>query len=128
MPRKMPFRPGNEISQQYNDGLVKIYSVTDGAKPGYQPKAVLPDKPKFTLSFHERALGIKRLYLSRQSQAEVKRVIRVQRVNVSPQDVAITHDGRQYLVNTVQAVMGVYPPSLDLSLTALEQNFEVMPE
>lgn len=124
--RKTPFRPNNEISQQYNDGIVKIYTVTDGAKPGYQTRPQL--KEKYKLAFEERALGINRLYLSRQNNAEIKRVIRVQRVNISSQDVAITHDGIQYRVDTVQAVQGVYPPSLDLSLKAIEQNFEVMPK
>lgn len=124
--RKTPFRPNNEISQQYNDGMVKIYNVTDKAKPGHQSKEEL--ELKYSLAFEERALGINRLYLSRQNQAEVERVIRVQRVNISTQDVAITHDGKQYRVDTVQAVQGVYPPSLDLSLRAVEQKFEVMPQ
>ena len=123
--RKVPFRANNEISQQYNDGVVTIYAVADSAKPGFQPKQELTKK--FTLAFEERALGINRLYLSRQNQAEIKRVIRVQRVPISSQDVAITHDGQQYRVDTVQAVQGVYPPSLDLSLRAVEQKFEVMP-
>lgn len=124
--RKAPFRPSNEISQQYNSGMVEIYAVTDTAKTGYQPVMAL--EHKFSLRFEERALGINRLYLSRQNQAEITRVIRVQRVAVSPQDVAITHDGKQYRIDTVQAAMDVYPPSLDLSLVAVEQNFEVMPE
>lgn len=124
--RKTPFRPNNEISQQYNDGVVNIYTVTDSADPGYQLKQELT--LKFTLAFEERALGINRLYLSRQNQAEIKRVIRVQRIPISSQDVAITHDGQQYRVDTVQAVQDVYPPSLDLSLRAVEQNFEVMPQ
>lgn len=124
--RKTPFRPNNEISQQYNDGVVKIYTVTDSAEPGRQVKEKL--ELKYTLAFEERALGINRLYMSRQNQAEVKRVIRVQRLNISSQDVAITHDGKQYRVDTVQAVQGVYPPSLDLSLRAAEQKFEVMPQ
>lgn len=124
--RKTPFRPNNEISQQYNDGMVKIYTITDAAQPGYQPKEQL--KLKCILAFEERALGINRLYLSRQNNAEIKRVIRVQRVDISSQDVAITHDGIQYRIDTVQAVQGVYPPSLDLSLKAIEQNFEVMPQ
>ena len=124
--RKTPFRPNNEISQQYNDGIVKIYTVTDAAKPGYQPTEQL--KLKYSLAFEERVLGINRLYLSRQNQAEIKRVIRVQRVDISTQDVAITHDGIQYRVDTVQAVQGVYPPSLDLSLKAIEQHFEVIPK
>ena len=124
--RKTPFRATNEISQQYNDGVVKIYAVTDSSHPGYQPKEALT--LKYSLAFEERALGINRLYLRRQNHAEIKRVIRVQRVSISPQDVAITHDGKQYRVDTVQAVLGVYPPSLDLSLVAVEQNFEVMPQ
>lgn len=124
--RKKPFRPNNEISQQYNDGMVKIYTVADSAAAGYQPKEQL--KLKFSLAFEERALGINRLYLSRQNNAEIKRVIRVQRVNISSQDVAITHDGKQFRIDTVQAVQGVYPPSLDLSLKAIEQKFEVMPQ
>lgn len=124
--RKAPYRPNNEISQQYNDGVVKIYTITDSAKPGYQPK----EKPelKFSLAFEERALGINRLYLSRQNNAEIERVIRVQRVNISTQDLAVTHDGKQYRIDTVQAVQDVYPPSLDLSLKAVEQKFEVMPQ
>ena len=124
--RKTPFRASNEISQQFNDGIVKIYTVNDVSSPGYQPKEGL--MLKFCLAFEERALGINRLYLSRQNHAEIKRVIRVQRVNISSQDVAITHDGKQYRVDTVQAVQGVYPPSLDVSLVAVEQNFEVMPQ
>lgn len=124
--RKAPFRSSNEISQQYNDGVVKIYAATDKSKPGYQPKEQL--KLKYSLAFEERVLGINRLYLSRQNQAEIQRVIRVQRVNISSQDIAITHDGKQYRIDTVQAVKDVYPPSLDLSLKAIEQNFEVMPQ
>ena len=124
--RKAPFRATNEISQQYNDGVVKIYSVTDSSEPGYQPK--VEPALKYSLAFEERALGINRLYLSRQNHAEIKRVIRVQRVSISPQDLAITNDEKQYRVDAVQAVLGVYPPSLDLSLVAVEQNFEVMPQ
>lgn len=124
--RKAPFRRTDEISQQYNDGVVKIYTVKDAAKPGYQPVTGLD--LRYTLRFQERVLGINRLYLSRQNQAEIQRVIRVQRVDISSQDVAITHDGKQYRVDTVQAVADAYPPSVDLSLKAIEQIFEVMPK
>ena len=54
--------------------------------------------------------------------------LKIDQINISTQDVAITHDGKQYRVDTVQAVQGVYPPSLDLSLRAVEQKFEVMPQ
>ena len=32
--RKTPYRTNNDISQTYNSGTVKIYTVSDGAKPG----------------------------------------------------------------------------------------------
>ena len=122
----MPTRPNNEISQSYNDGVVNIYTVTDGAEPGYQPKEQA--EHKYTLRFADRALGISRIYLSRQNQAEIERVIRVPRVSISPQDIAITHDGRKYRIDTVQEIVGIYPPSLDLSLRTLTQILEGLPE
>lgn len=126
--RKMPFRANNEITQQYNDGLVDIHTVTDAAAAGHQPKETLSAVPKYSLRYAERALGINRLYLSRQNQAEIIRVIRIPRVAVTSQDVAVTQDGKQYRIDTVQAVMDVFPPSLDLSLKIIEQSLEVMPE
>ena len=124
--RKAPFRPSNEISQQYNDGTVKIYTVTDSATPGYQPQKAL--RLKYTLSFEERALGINRIYLSRQAQAEILRVLRVPRVNISPQDVAMTHDGQIYEISTVQMAKDVHPASLDISLKKLTHDLEVIPK
>lgn len=124
--RKAPWRPNNEISQQYNDGTVKIYSVTDAAPPGYQPNP----KPelRFTLRFANRALGINRIYLARQNHAEILKVIRVPRVDISTQDIAIIHDGKQYDIDTVQEVTDVYPESLDISLKAITHRIEAIPE
>lgn len=126
MAHRMPFRATNEITQQFNSGIVKIYSLEDTAAPGYQPEAkvILKDK----LPFEERALGINRLYMSRQNQVEISRIIRVPRRNISSQDAAATSDGKQYRIDAVQNVQGAYPPCLDLTLVALEQKFEVMPE
>lgn len=124
--RKMPFRANNDISQQFNDGLVQIYTVKDAAEPGRQPVEKL--FLKCSLRYEERTLGIKRLYLSRQNQAEIVKVIRVPRVAVTSQDVAVTHDGKQYRIDAVQTVKDVFPPSLDLSLRNIEQNLEVMPQ
>lgn len=123
--RKTPFRANSDISQTYNSGTVKICAVTDDAPVGYQPKTKL--QLKYTLQFEERALGINRLYLSRQNHAEIVKVIRIPRVAVTSQDVAITHDGKQYRIDAVQAAKDVFPPSLDLSLKNIEQNLEVMP-
>ena len=95
--RQLPFRPGNEITQSFNDGLVAIYAVTDGAQPGRLPVPVL--EKKLTLRYEERQLGIQRYYSARQNQVKIERVVRVPRTGrISTQDVAVTEDGRQYRV------------------------------
>lgn len=125
MSRKMPFRPSNEISQTYNDGIVEVFSSDDTAAPGYQP--VIKATHKYTVPFSERVLGINRLFLGRQNQVEIKLVLRIPRIGVSTQDLARTHNGKWYRINAVQSVEGVRPPSLDISLVAVEQKVEVIP-
>ena len=121
---RAPHRPDNEITQELNSGVVYIYSVEDSAQPGYQPKPEL--KLKLTLRYEEQRLGINRLYLSRQNQAEIEKVIRVPRQDsISNQDVAILESGSQYSIDYTQTVQDVYPPCLDLSLVKVEQNYEV---
>ena len=57
---KAPFRPREErITQDFNDGLVTICTVTDAARPGYQPRP--EPAPKLTLRYQERRLGIQRV-------------------------------------------------------------------
>ncbi len=125
MRRKKPTRPNNEISQQYNSGFLVVYAVSDEAEAGYQPKLTLSEKVR--LRYEERRLGLNRLYLARQDQVEISRVVRVpRRLEVSPQDVAITEDGRQYRIDSVQAVQDIWPASMDLSLAQLTENYEVV--
>lgn len=121
---RAPHRPDNEITQEMNSGVVKIYSVEDSAQPGYQPKPSLT--LKLTLRYEEQRLGINRLYLSRQNQAQIEKVIRVPRQDsISNQDVVILESGSQYSIDYTQTVQDVYPPCLDLSLVKVEQNYEV---
>lgn len=122
--RKTPYRERGEISQAYNDGTVTICEVTDAATPGAMPEHKAT--PKATLRYAEQRLGINRLYLARQNQVEIERVIRVQRaIPVSTQDIAIDERGQQYRIDTVQTVPDVYPPSLDLSLVRVQRTQEV---
>lgn len=118
---KKPNRPAAQISQPYNSGIVNIFSVSDKAKPGYQPVPEL--KPKISLRYDERKMGIKRYYDAMQNQRHIERVIRVQDAgSITNQDVAITEDGRKYRIDWVQTIRDVYPPSVDLTLTAYEQE------
>ena len=122
--RRLPQRRTDEITQPFNDGVVKIYSVTDGAQPGYQPRPVLA--LKLTLRYEERQMGVQRYYSARQNNIRIERVVRVPRTGqVDTQDVAITEDGRQYAVEWVQSVRDVWPASVDLTLAELTQRYDV---
>lgn len=126
MPWKAPNRPSHEITQPFNDGVVGLYSVQDGAMPGYRPVPMLALKRR--LRYQERYLGINRLYSGRQNQVDIQRILRVMKVpGVSSQDVAITEDGQQYRIDSVQNVLDVYPPCMDLTLAKVEQKYEVKP-
>lgn len=122
---RAPYRPNNQITQQYNSGIVKVYRVTDGAKPGYLPV----ERPalKVSLCYEELRAGLQRYYNAMQNQVQVERVIRVPRppMPITTQDIAVTEDGRQYGIGQVQKAEEVYPPSLDVTLTAIEQKYEV---
>ena len=53
-------------------------------------------------------------------------MIRVPRFSaVSSQDVAVTEDGKQYRVDLVQIVTDVFPASMDLTLSRIDQKYEV---
>lgn len=121
---KAPYRPNNQVTQAFNSGLVKIYTVENVAAPGYKPVEKLVYK--LTLRYEEQRLGITRFYSGQQNQSQIERVIRVPRAGgVNNQNVAITEDGHKYRIDLVQAVMEVYPPSLDLTLARLDQDYEV---
>lgn len=121
---KAPRRPNHEISQTYNDGVVSVYSVTDVAAPGEMPREGLTEK--IVLRYAEQRLGITRYYQAMQNNVSVERVLRVPRQGViTNQDVAITEDGQQYRIDMVQSVDDAYPPSYDLTLAKVTQNYEV---
>lgn len=126
--RQQPYRPREErISQSYNDGLVTVYSTSDGAQPGYQPRIVL--EAKGVLPFEERRLGVTRLYEARQVQSEIERVIRVPRTpafDIYAQDIVQLVNGAQlYRVESAQTTTDVYPASVDLALSRITQRTEV---
>lgn len=123
--RKAPYRPRTDSkrpAEVYNDGVVKIYAVTDGAQAGLLPRPVLSLRE--TLHYQERRLGVQRNYQAAQNQIQVERLIRVPRplAPITSQHVAVTEDGRQYRIDLVQEVLDVWPRSLDLTLARYEQQ------
>lgn len=135
MTRQLPFRPGNEISQCFNSGLASIYAVTDTAQPGYMP--VETPTLTVTVPFENIKLGIQRYYEAKQNQVEVERVIRVPNPGpqylISNQDIVqltelAKQEGKspkQYRIELVQMAEGIYPPSLDLTLSRIEQEYSL---
>lgn len=122
---RAPNRPTHEVSQPYNDGYVTVYVLTDSAEPGSMPVETLTKR--VGLHYAEQRMGITRYYAAAQANAQIERVIRVQRrPDINAQDVAITEDGVQYRINLVQSVPDVYPASLDLTLSRVTQKYEVM--
>ncbi len=118
---KVPYRPSNEVTQGYNDGVVTVYAVADSARPGYQPVEQLTEKIK--LRYEEQRLGIQRYYDAMQNQLQVERVLRVPRAGqITSQDVAETEDGRRYRIDLIQMVDSVWPPSQDLTLVKYQQE------
>lgn len=124
---KAPYRAKGEVSQRYNDGVVRIYSVEDTAAPGYAP--VETPTHKITLRYEERRLGISRYFYGQQNQLQIDRVLRVQRAGkITSQDIAVTEDGQNYRVDLVQSVPDVWPESMDLTLSKIEQIIETETE
>ena len=102
--------------------MVTIYKVTDAAAPGYQPREQL--EKLATLCYENRRVGVARYYDAKQANTEVKRVLRVQHTTaeITPQNKAITEDGKEYRVDLIQFVPDVWPPSDDLTLVAYRQG------
>lgn len=125
MPTKWraPYRSTDRVSQSYNDGLCSVYAVTDDAQPGRKP--VRKPTLKVTLCFEERRVGVTRFYESAQAQARVERVLRVPRSDtpIRVQDlVTVTGSDLVYRVEQAQSVPDVYPASLDLALSCVDQD------
>ena len=119
--RRMPFRPDNRISQNFNSGTVQICRVVDVAEPGYRPVQKL--EPMVALRYEDQRVGVQRYFSAMQNQIRVDRVIRVSRaMKITTQDVAVTETGDEYRIDLIQEVPGAHPPCLDLTLTRIEQG------
>lgn len=108
----------------YNDGVVKIYAVSNAAAPGKKPVRRLAIKE--TLRYARRTVGVKRMYLAMQANAQIDLLLRVPyRGNVATHDIAIPIDGRQYEIAAIQTIEGTQPPVMDLTLRRLEVEYDL---
>lgn len=85
----------------YDDGIVTICTVTNGANTGDMPQKVLSEKLKSYFSFN--TLGIQRYYTALDAKQQIEAVINIpdwQPVQVH--DIAVLESGLQYIIQTVQ--------------------------
>ncbi len=110
--------------QSYEDGIVKIYSISNIAEPGEMKKEGLTLKVG-PLPFEERTVGMSRILLAKQESARIDIMLRVPQIrSVNVHDVAVTHDDVQYEIKLIQYPSDVEPPSMDLSLEKLATQYE----
>ena len=121
-PWKAPRRPEHKVTQDYNDGMLTVYRVTDTAQPGRLPVEELTKVVQ--LPYAQRKVGLYRYYQAAQNQTRVQRVLRVPKpaAEITNRDKVVTEDGREYRIDLVQTVPDVYPASLDLTLAAYRQG------
>ncbi len=112
------------LTQQFNDGIVNIYSVKNIAESGNMPKDGLVNKIE-NFRYEERIVGMNRYWTALQEQARIEQLIRVARINtVTVHDVAIIN-GQQYDIMQVQYPKDTEPQCMDLSLERLEVAYEI---
>ena len=112
------------LTQQFNDGIVNIYSVGNVAEPGNKPKDGLTIKVS-NLRYEERTVGMSRFWTAKQEQAQISQLVRVQRIDsVTTHDVVILN-GQQYDIKQFQYIQDIEPPCMDLSLERLEVAYEI---
>ena len=111
-------------SQQFNDGIVKIYDVTNTAPDGGMPIEGITLKQ--TLRYKERTVGLTRRNFARQDNVVIKYVLRCPRLrDVSAQDIAIPNDGKQYRIWDVQYPEDIDPPVMDITLEEMKAVYDI---
>lgn len=111
-------------TQAFNDGIVKIYEVTNTAQDGGMPVECLALKQ--TLRYKERTVGLSRFWAAAQANVRVSYVLRCPRLrDVSAQDIAVPNDGKQYRIVLMQYPEDINPPVMDLTLEELNPVYDI---
>lgn len=111
----------------FDDGIVKIYTVTNTAAAGDKPKKGLSLRESFYFGYD--TLGINRYYTALQAHQQIEAVINVPGWNAIPvESVAILEDDTQYTVQMVQPMIDEDGLRITrLSLERLGESYDVLP-
>ncbi len=112
--------------QQYNDGILRVYTVSNIAQPGNMPKQGLTLKITNPLRYAELKVFDSKFWSASQDGTKIERLLRVPRVDeVVRDDKVIPVDGKQYKIVQIQYPVDVIPKSMDLSLVRLEVAYDI---
>lgn len=85
----------------FDDGIAKIYRISDEAETGMKPKKMLVKKSMHYFGFE--TVGITRYYTALQAKKQVDAVIHIWKDGtVTADDICVLEDGQQYTVAQVQ--------------------------
>ncbi|MCD7730465.1 MAG: hypothetical protein LUI05_03090 [Oscillospiraceae bacterium] len=110
----------------FNDGVISIYAVKNTAEDGERPNEVLSLKRK--ARYENRSVGINRYYEAMQNNIKIAKVVVIPFYGgVDPLDVVIFcgDEGRQYRIEQVQQHTDTKPYTVRLSLSLLEQGYDM---
>ena len=115
-------------TQTFNDGVMTIYRIDNTAAPGDMPNET-PTVKHQSIRYDNRTVGMSRFWQARQEDVRIDRLIRCQRLpDVHSLDIVELENGDQFNIEQVQYLKDVYPPSMDLSLSAVKVRVELNPE
>ena len=85
----------------FDDGIIQICSVVNGADPGDKPVRMLSPVESFHFGYDN--LGITRYYTALQAHQQIEAVVNIPGWNrIAVESVAVLEDGTQYAVRMVQ--------------------------
>lgn len=116
-----------KIDQQYDDGFLKVYEQKDISSPGeFENIQTVVKYPK--IYYQNRTVGYKRFLQGKQVDLEIQKLLRIPNLpDINIFDIVETENGQQFKIEQIQDPVGVYPASLDLSLSVVKNRLEVVP-
>lgn len=108
-----------------DDGVCRIYTVTDAAENGEMPNPTLHEYGDYEWAFEDRMISYSRQYAAMGADQQIDRIIRIWRTPVRIGDVVVIGD-EQYRIDNVQPTLDDDSLKVvDLTLRRLEGNYDI---
>ena len=108
-----------------DDGVCRIYTVTDSAENGEMPNPTLHEYGDYEWAFEDRMISYSRQYAAMGADQQIDRIIRIWRTPVRIGDVVVIGD-EQYRIDNVQPTLDDDSLKVtDLTLRRLEANYDI---